>query len=236
MSSHSVQELANQAEVSPEYVLRLIELGALEPKDGDVAYGSAESGRVRLLHAWEEAGLSAVDIMELVRVGELSISWLDGPAITRAMRLEMTFEQLCSEEEVPVGIVQALYEAIGFAPPEPTDRIRAGDRELIDLLRMFFAAGAGEGPTLRLLRVYADSLRRIAMAEAELYESQIEEPQRRSGRSERELIEFGIDTGSTSGSSIRSITRRSRSSVRASSRRCPSPPRSVSSISPDIRG
>lgn len=79
--------------------------------------------------------------------------------------------------------------------PEPTERIRAGDCELVGLLRAFFAAGAGEGPTLRLLRVYADSLRRIAPAEAELYESQIEEPQRRSGRSEREPIEFGARFG-----------------------------------------
>jgi class 3 adenylate cyclase len=195
MPSDSIQELANQAEVSPDYVLRLIELGALEPKDGDVAYGSSESGRIRLLHAWEEAGLSAEDIMELVRAGELSISWLDTPAVTRAARLKMTFEQLCSEEEMPISTVRALYEAIGFAPPDPGERIRAGDRELVDLLHMFFAAGAGEGPTLRLLRVYADSLRRIATAEAELYESQIEEPQRRSGRSERELIEFGARFG-----------------------------------------
>ena len=195
MPSDSIQELANQAGVSPEYVLRLIELGALESTDSDAANGSSGSGRVRLLHAWEEAGLSAEDIMDLVRAGELSISWLDTPAITRAVRLELTFEQLCSEDGMPLTTVQSLYEAIGFAPPEPTERIRAGDRELKDLLRAFFAAGAGEGPTLRLLRVYADSLRRIASAEAELYESQIEEPQRRSGRSERELIEFGARFG-----------------------------------------
>src|SRR5215210_8218284 len=96
MPSHSIQELANQAEVSPEYVLRLIKLGALDAKDGDAPNGSSESGRVRLLHAWEEAGLSAEDIMDLVSAGELSISWLDTPAITRAVRQELTFEQLCS--------------------------------------------------------------------------------------------------------------------------------------------
>jgi hypothetical protein len=229
MPSLSIEELANQAEVSPDFVVRLIELGALEPRDGDAAHVSADSGRVRLLHAWQEAGLAPEDIMELVREGELSISWLDTPVIARAMRLDMTFEQLCSEEEVPVTMVQALYEAIGFAPPEPSDRIRTGDRELVELVREFLSAGAREGPTLRLLRVFADSTRRIAKAEAELFESEIEEPLRRSGRSERELLDFGlrfggrvnahlsgpswtstIATGSTYGSSIRSITPRSR--------------------------
>ena len=138
------QELAKQAEVSPDLVVRLIELGAIEPKDGDEAYGSSESGRVRLLHAWEEAGLSPEDVMSLVDAGDLAIDWLDTPVIARAARLDVTFEQLCSEDEIPLTTVQALYEAIGFAPPEPTDHIRAGDRELVELVQTFFAAGVGK--------------------------------------------------------------------------------------------
>ena len=58
------------------------------------------------------------------------------------------------------------------------------------MLRTFMEAGAREGPTLRLLRVYADSLRRIVKAEAELYESEIEQRLRDSGLGERELLEF----------------------------------------------
>jgi hypothetical protein len=192
-----VRELADQAEVSPDYVVRLIDLGALEPKLGDTMYSASDVGRVRILHAWEEAGLPAGDVMELVKAGELSISWLDAPVMIRAPRLDVTFEQLTSDNGVPLTMLRSLYEALGFAPPEPTDRIRAGDRELVDLLQAFLAAGAGEGPTLRLLRVYADSLRRITQAEAELYESEIEESLRRSGRSERELIDFGARFGSS---------------------------------------
>jgi len=108
----------------------------------------------------------------------------------------VSFEQLWSEAEVPHATIRSLYEALGFAPPEPTDRIKAGDRELVELLQAFLTAGAREGPTLRLLRVYADSLRRITKAEAELYESEIEEPLRRSGRTERELLDFGARFGS----------------------------------------
>jgi adenylate cyclase len=195
MPSLSFEELANQAEVSPGFVERLIELGALESADGDATYDSADAGRVRLLRAWEEAGLPPEDIMSLVTAGELSISWLDAPVIARATRLDVTFEQLCFEEEVSVATAQALYEAIGFAPPEPSGRVREGDRELMDLLRNFSGAGAEEGSTLRLLRVYADSVRRMAKAEAELFESAIEEPLRRSGRTEGELIDFGVRFG-----------------------------------------
>jgi adenylate cyclase len=192
----SVEELAIQAEVSLDYIRRLIEVGALEPKRGDAMYGSSDIGRVRILHAWEAAGLATEDVMELVRAGELSISWLDAPVMVRAARPDVTFEHLCAEAEVPLTTIRSLYEALGFAPPEATHRIRAGDRELVDLLKAFMAAGASEGPTLRLLRVYADSLRRITKAEGELYESEIEEPLRRSGHSERELIDFGARFGS----------------------------------------
>jgi hypothetical protein len=174
-TSLSVEELADQADVEPEYVRRLIDAGALDPPDGDTTYGASEVGRVRLLHAWEEAGLSAESIMELVRSGELSISWLDTPALTRLGRLDVSYERFCQEEDVPPSLIGDLYEAIGFPPPRPNEPLREGDPDLVDLVRAVLEAGAEAAPTLRLVRVYADSTRRIAQAEAEVYETQIEE-------------------------------------------------------------
>src|ERR671914_1281320 len=77
-----------------------------------------------------------------------------------------------------------------FAPPDPGDRVREGDRELVRLVRTFLSVGASREPTLRLFRVYADSLRCVVKAEAELYESEIEQRLRSSGLGERELLEF----------------------------------------------
>ena len=190
----SAEGLANQAEVPLEFVIGLVELGALEGK-GDDRFSGSDVGRIRILHAWQEAGLSTEAIMGLVKAGELSISWLDAPVMTRVARLDVTFEQLLAEQEVEQTTISRLYEALGFAPPELTDTLRAGDRELVGLLQAFFAAGAEEGPMLRLLRVYADSLRRITKAEAELFESEIEEPLRRAGQTERELMELGATLG-----------------------------------------
>jgi adenylate cyclase len=191
----SLEELADQAEVDPEYVRRLIELGALERKTGPDPYGPSDVGRVRLLRAWEAAGLSVEAVMSVVRAGELSISWLDTPGMAPGERLDLTNQELCEKEEVPMTLIQALHDALGFAPPDPADHAREGDPELVRLVRAFLSVGAGEGPTLRLFRVYADSLRRVAAAEAELYESQIEQPLRRSGLGEGELIEHGVTFG-----------------------------------------
>jgi predicted transcriptional regulator len=54
--SLSIQELANQAEVSPDFVKRLIELGAVEPRTAmrrmtrrmRVAFGCSMPGRKRV--------------------------------------------------------------------------------------------------------------------------------------------------------------------------------------------
>lgn len=191
----SLEELADQADVEPHYVRRLIELGALERKEGAEPYGNADIRRVRLLASWDAAGLSVEGIMKAVNEGDLSLSWLDTAVMTRAERLELTYERLCSEEEVPLDLVQALQEALGFAPPDPGDRVREGDRELVRVVRTFLSVGVGREPTLRLFRVYADSLRRIAKAEAELYEAQIERRLRGSGMGEAELLEYSSRFG-----------------------------------------
>lgn len=190
----SRDELAEQAEVDVAFIDRLIEIGALGEDRADL-FGARDVRRARLLRAWEDAGLHAEGIMDLVRQGELSVAWLNTPLMIRARRLETTFDDLCREQDVPQRLVEAIYEAIGFAPPSPTDGVREGDRALVELVTSFVGVGAEEGPTLRLLRVYADSLRRIAQAEAELYEVQIEERLRRAGQDERQLLEFGAAFG-----------------------------------------
>lgn len=192
-NSFTREELAQQADGDLAFVDRLIKVGALA--DGG-SFGAMDARRVRLLRAWEDAGLRAEGIMDLVRKGELSVAWLNTPVMTRASRLDTTFDDLCREMGVAPRLVEAIYEAIGFAPPSPKEGIREGDRDLIELATAFVGVGAEEGPTLRLLRVYAESLRRIAQAEAELYESQVEERLRRSGYDERQLLEFGGQFGS----------------------------------------
>jgi len=190
LSWGSLAEVAEQAEVEPAFVGRLVAAGAIEAERAG-GYTETDIRRVRLLHAWDDAGLPAERVMELVRDGELSVAWLDTPAVTRAGRRAETLEELGADTDTDVAQVQALYEALGFAPPAAEEHIREGDRELVEVLKRFLAAGAEEAPTLRLFRIYADSARRIAKAEAELYEVQIEGRLRRSGRNEKELLEFG---------------------------------------------
>lgn len=195
INSLSLEELAIQADVDAGYVRRLIELGALERRTGTSPYGRSDVSRVELLRSWEAAGFSAEAAMELVRAGELSLSWLDAPKATGTARLDLTCEQVCSEEDMPHALMRAIQAALGFAQPDFNARAREGDRELARLAQMLLAAGARQAPILGLVRVYADSLRRVAKAEAELYEREIEQPLRRLGWSEQQLLDYWAPNG-----------------------------------------
>jgi adenylate cyclase len=94
-----------------------------------------------------------------------------------------------------VGFLQALHQALGFAPPEPAGRAGEDDVTMLDIAELFRGAGVDDDATLRLLAVYADSLRRIAKAEAEFYEANIERPMRATGLDERRLMELGTRFG-----------------------------------------
>jgi hypothetical protein len=66
---------------------------------------------------------------------------------------------------------------------------------MLEVARLFRGAGAADDATLRLLAVYADNLRRIAKAEADYYEANVERRLRAKGLDERQLIELGTQLG-----------------------------------------
>jgi adenylate cyclase len=190
----SIPELAREANADEGFVRRLIEIGALPPQGPD-AYGAREVRRVRLLRAWESAGLPADAIMRMVDAGALSLAFLDTPVVAGVEHLERSYEELCAEQNVPLSVIQRIHEALGFTPPSANDRARVDDPTLASVVQMFVGVGASETSTLRLLRVYADSLRRLAQAEVELYEAEIEGRLRGAGMDERQLMEFGTSFG-----------------------------------------
>jgi class 3 adenylate cyclase len=188
-----LDEVARRANVPLEFVRRLDALGALSDDASVVVH--RELGRVRLLHAWWQAGFSPETIMRLVDDAALSISFLDAPAVQAPARLERRYEDVAAERRFPRSLVARLHESIGFEPPNPHDRAGADDVALLDVMALFRAVDVPEEAVLRLLAVYADATRTLAKAEAELYEAHIEEHLRASGLTERELIESGIDFG-----------------------------------------
>jgi adenylate cyclase len=191
--SDNIREASERANVPEGFVRHLVALGALPAEEARL--DPREIRRARLLHAWAQAGLSVDTIMELVERGALSLAFLDAPVMATPERLDRSYRQLADERGVSVEFLQAVYQALGFAPPEPAARAGEDDITMLDIAELFRGGGVGDDATLRLLAVYADSLRRIAKAEAEFYETNVERRLRATGLDERRLIEHGTRFG-----------------------------------------
>jgi hypothetical protein len=138
---------------------------------------------------------SVETVLALVNRGALSLAFLDAPVMALPERLDRSYEQLAADRGVPMSFLQALHQSLGFAAPEPGDRAGEDDATMLEVASLFRSAGAPDDATLRLLAVYADSLRRIAKAEADHYETNIERRLRAEGLEERQLIELGTQLG-----------------------------------------
>jgi adenylate cyclase len=191
--SAQLDEVARRANVPIEFVRRLAALDVLSD-DLSIAV-KRELGRVRLLYAWSQAGFPPETIMRLVGRKALSITFLDTPGIQAPGRLDSLYEDAAAERGVPESLVERLHEAIGFEPPDPHDRAGEDDLALLDVIELFRSAGVPEDAGVRLFAVYADAVRRVAKAEVEFYEANIEEHLRASGMTQRELIEFSTVFG-----------------------------------------
>ena len=189
----TIEDVAGRAGVDVAYVRRLIDLGALGPeREG---YSERDVHVAALLHLWERAGLTAETILAAAESGELSLDFLESPGWELPPQLDRTYRQLAEERSMPVGLLQAIQRAIGFVPPEPDDLARPDDVTIADLIRIVLDIGGSEESIRRLFRVYADNLRRLALAEADLYIEQIERPSRHAGTSEPELMRRGAGVG-----------------------------------------
>jgi adenylate cyclase len=189
----SLDDVASRAGVTKEYVRRLTELGALEGRNDE--YGEQDVHRVALLHAWETAGLSPESILTAVRQGELSFSFLETPGWALPERPDLTYRKLSERQGVPLSLVLGIHEAIGFEAPDPDERVRQDDLVMVELARTFLGVGASESAVRRVFHLYADNLRRLATAEADLYRVEVARSLRTTGMTEAELMSQGSKLG-----------------------------------------
>ena len=192
--SDRIEEIAERANVPEGFVRQLVAAGALPSEEAEFGSSGAVR-RARLLWSWTAAGLSVETVLGLINKGALSLAFLDAPVMALPERLDSSYEQLAAERGVSMSFVGALHQSLGFAPPEPGDRAGEDDATMLEVAGLFRGAGVGDDATLRLLAVYADSLRRIAKAEADYYEANVERRLRAEGLDERQLIELGAQLG-----------------------------------------
>lgn len=185
--------VAEEAGVDQEYVDRLREIGVLVPNaDGDFPAGSPQ--RVRIVQMLEGAGLPLDGLGEALSRGLVSLDFIDTTSNNRWGSLtKTTFQELADETGVPVELLTVIREAMGFPPPEPSDRILEHEMEVVPLVRMQHENGFRSSVVDRALRVYSESMRRVAETESDWWRSEVLMPIIHSGNDPSELYRISAE-------------------------------------------
>jgi adenylate cyclase len=196
VSGYTRQEVARRAGVDPDYVDQLVERGILTPGAGDV-FSPGDVLRARWLQSLGRAGVPLEGLAAAVRDGVLSFSYLDVAAFDRFAGLSgTTFQQLSARTGIPLELLMVVREAFGFAEPGPEDTVHQDELSVVRVIELQLAKGFRPVVIERWLRVYGDSLRRVAETETAFWRSEVEVPLLESGMTQGEMLAAQADLGS----------------------------------------
>jgi adenylate cyclase len=191
------EELAQRAGVPAEFIDRLIELGVVSPGEGNAPFSGGDLRRVRFVQGLEQGGIPLEAVGSAVQSGELSFDFFDVSVWDRFGGLAAkTYRELSAETGLSLDLLHAIRESMGFARPEPDDRVREDEFEAVALVRATITAGVDPVAMERHVRTWGESLRRIAEADGSLYRTQILDPLLRSGLTWSEIIGLGMEASS----------------------------------------
>jgi adenylate cyclase len=161
------QDIADLVPCSVDHVHRLEGLGLLVSKDG--TYESAAVHLVRLMDAFEEAGVSLDDVARAVAAGELSFPLeLFMPELdTRSVTFTEVGQQLGRSPE----LFRRLSFEVGL-PPASDDRVRDEDAEILKLIVTRLDLASDEELS-RFARLYGGSVQRLVSSGLQFFDQAV---------------------------------------------------------------
>jgi adenylate cyclase len=157
--------------------------GQPEPRDVE---------RVRLIRFLVRRGFELDTIARAERNREGLLDAFIGLAFPSGGFPSSTLAEAAASTSLELSLLQRLWDAAGFDQDGPVGH---ADVEMIGGLEVALAAGLPEAALVELVRVYADSLRRVAEAEVRLFHFHVHERLRAAGLPDDEL-RTAVDTAS----------------------------------------
>jgi class 3 adenylate cyclase/DNA-binding transcriptional MerR regulator len=162
----SAQELAELVPCPPDEIRRLEDLGLLESHEENGLFASTDAHVVRLMAAFEEAGISLEDVARGVSAGELSFP--SGLFLPEPVELSETYEGLADRCGRSPEFLRRLSGELGL-PPAAGDRVRADDAEMLSLILARLDI-ADDDELSRFARLYGGSIQRLVASGLQFFD------------------------------------------------------------------
>src|SRR4029079_6112311 len=163
--------IARRAGVGEGFVRRLTELG-LVPTDPAGHVDESHVRRIQLLEVLDARGLSLDGLATMVRGNVYTLEFLDAATYNAFSPLtDETFARVSERTSIPLELVLSVREATGGTRATADDLVREDELAIIPLVEFQFNQGFRALAIERGLRVYGESLRRIAESEGEWWRS-----------------------------------------------------------------
>ena len=188
----SEAELAERSGCSLERVQELTRLGILVPRAQDGPFDARDAHRVRLMQAFEDAGIEIELIARGIAAGKLSYENL-ALFLPKPTAWSKTYEELADDVGRSPELVRRVVMEFGLPQTASETRLREDDIPvLIELMTVW--AEAEDDEIARLARAYGQNIRRLVASDIELASSSLFAPLRRR-LTDEEMREVAGDLG-----------------------------------------
>jgi adenylate cyclase len=180
----SLNEAAKIAGVAPSTLKRWARAGVI-PVRGE-RWTTAAAAQARVVGRMRERGHSLAELRRAVREGRLAFGFVEDllPGRERSLTREEAAEQTGLEE----ALVERLMSLLG-TPTAIEGTLNEQDAQAMEWIAAVLSAGFPLVAVLQLIRVYAQSIRKIAEAEVRLFHLYVHEPLIRQGVDSLEMAE-----------------------------------------------
>jgi adenylate cyclase len=189
----SEAELAERSGCSPERVQELTRLGILVPRDQDGPFDAKDAHRVRLMQAFEDAGIEIELIARGIAAGKLSYENL-ALFLPKPTAWSKTYEELADDVGRSPELVRRVVMEFGLPQTASETRLREDDIPVLTELLTVWAE-AEDDEIARLARAYGQNIRRLVASDLELSSSALFGRLRRSGLTDDEMREVAGGLG-----------------------------------------
>jgi hypothetical protein len=175
MDALTAAELARRSAVPPERVEQLTELGILAP--APQGYRATDVQRIRLVDAFERAGVAAEELARAIAAGLRSLEGFDLALPEPPSSSGRTLAAVCAELGHDIEVAEATVAALALPVPDRDAELREDDAEalgaLLDLCDLR-PLGLDENVAPRIARIYGEGARRATEASVRFWDEHVE--------------------------------------------------------------